>query len=155
MEVKDFLCRNGIECLDNSGIATYNSGQRWQIPECDFCLVWDRQHTRIRPMRFKHITEVVNYTILEGEQCQFLIVKSDNLEKSKVYRRGTVLAYCKKIIENKVTYRMHNEGIDISGMKNYITLDEFIPWIAKVKLTGIDFSDLEFWSAFKFPRRKE
>lgn len=88
---------------------------------------------------------------------QFVVIDSTDFEEPRIYRRGTLVAYCKAVMKSGESNKLKNIKdevfVDVSNVKKYITGEEFASWFVKMKLTDIDFSDGKFWSAFKFPRK--
>jgi len=156
MKISEWFKQQGFESYDREGIKEFNTDtSHYSIEEFDLIVIWEYIGKKVKTFRFKILNEeLIEKNIIDNDdRYQFLIIKNKNINESKVLRRGTVQSYCKKILDANALYKIKQDMIDISGMKHYITLDEFISWIAKIKLTGLDFSDQKFWSAFKFPHR--
>lgn len=156
MEINEWFINQGFETYDRETIKAFNADtSHYSIEENDLTLIWERLGRKVKTFRFRILDkELIEKNIVDNyDRYQFLIIKNSNIGESKVLRHGTIKSYCKKILDVNATYKIKQDMIDISGMKHYITLNEFIPWVTKIKLTGLDYSEQEFWSAFRFPRR--
>ena len=156
MEINSWFLQQGFETYDRESIKEFNKDtSHYSIEENDLTLVWEHQGRKIKTFRFRILEEelIEKDFISNCDRYQFIIIKKSNTGESKVLRHGTTKSYCKKLLDANAVYKIKHDMVDISGMKHYITLNEFVPWIAKVKLTGLDYSEQEFWSAFRFPRR--
>jgi len=156
MLINNWFIQQGIESYDRDSIKEFNADiSHYSIEEFDLVIIWELLNKKVKTLRFRILNEeLIEKSIIDNkDRYQFLIIENKNIGESKVLRRGTIQSYCKKILDTNAIYKIKQDMVDISGMKHYITLNEFISWIAKVKLTGLNFSNQEFWTAFKFPHR--
>lgn len=127
----------------------------------DFHIVWPRDPGKYGPkrpgsLRFKiAYSGIVDYNEIDlqgGGAPQFIVIPSrKDVKKSRIFRRGSVAAYCAAVLKNRPTTQ--DKKCKIINMKTYVDLEEFLILCTKVKLTNLDYSDEEFWQMFRFPRR--
>ncbi len=155
-KLKKKFKENGINIIPKLEYKIFNLDQSHYPLDTrpDYSLIWEQKGRKINVLRFDVLKGLfVKYDDVAQTSSQFVIY--ENGDDVRIYRRGTMLAYFDILKKNNVTWLMNGDTINISKMKHYITADEFAPWVAKVKLLGLEYSDLDFWKAFKFPRRSE
>lgn len=91
------------------------------------------------------------YTTEDKEEFlgQFVLFYNPNeIKESRVVRRGTLIAYSDKAPVIDDSYW------DMSNIKKYKTIPEFVASIAKAKLS-FNFTDKNLWNeCFKFPKKE-
>lgn len=127
----------------------------------DFHIVWPKNPGKYGPrrpglLRFKiAYSGIVDYSEIEEYgpiSPQFIVIPSrKDVKKSRVFRRGSVAAYCTAVLKNRPTSQ--DKKCKILNMKTYVDLEEFLVICTKVKLSNLEYSDEKFWKMFRFPMR--
>ena len=79
-------------------------------------------------------------SIEEATETQFIVIMNENdISKSKVFKMKAVKSYLMSSIRatHKLPERFGKEGIYLSRMKNFITLDQFAVNLVKIKVSCI------------------
>lgn len=154
-EIVEWLANQNIESYDVVRKDGKDFENLAETANCDLVVFWDKQNYKRLKFRILDTVWVDDDEIVNaGRSYQFLLVKSKrSIDQSRIYRRGTVMSYCNAVRQDPGPNKIRDERVNIAGMRHYITLKEFPALFSKLKLSGLEFTDEEFWKQLKFQRR--